>query len=179
MEKHFKNFVEIIKLFEEIEIISIDNESFSLEFKSKKDSFIEMLRNIVGDLEDCDLITEINTDNIEDIIYKLNFKTESSILFVSKILNSILETNEKNTKSKELGIPDLSLVTIRQIANELKTRNNLTFALVWIENSERDNIAIEGSGQPTQLIGLLARGTHMAIEWADKNIRFYRPGEND
>ena len=73
----------------------------------------------------------------------------------------------------------MSLVTIRQIANELKTRNNLTFALVWIENSERDNIAIEGSGQPTQLIGLLARGTHMAIEWADKNIRFYKPGEND
>ena len=76
-------------------------------------------------------------------------------------------------------MPDLSLVTIRQMAMELKRRNNLTFALVWIENNERDNIAIEGSGNPTQLVGLLARGSHMAIEWADKSIKFYKPSDDE
>lgn len=76
----------------------------------------------------------------------------------------------------ELGIPDLSLVTIRQMANELKRRDNICFALVWMEDTERDNIAIEGSGHPTQVVGLLTRGTNMAVEWADKNIRFQRPG---
>lgn len=75
----------------------------------------------------------------------------------------------------EFGIPDLSLVTIRQMANELKRRDNICFALVWMEDSERDNIAIEGSGNPTQVVGLLTRGAHMAIEWADRNIKFQRP----
>lgn len=61
------------------------------------------------------------------------------------------------------------------MAVELKKRENLTFAVVWIEDNDRDNIAIEGSGNPTQLVGLLARGLHMAIEWADKNIKFHKP----
>ena len=77
----------------------------------------------------------------------------------------------------EFGIPDLSLVTIRQITNELKRRDNVCFALVWMEDSERDNIAIEGSGNPTQVVGLLTRGTHMAVEWADRNIRFQKPNQ--
>ena len=84
--------------------------------------------------------------------------------------------NLRKARQKELGLPDLSLITIRQMATELKQRTGLTFALVWIENTERDNIAIEGSGNPTQLVGLLTRGTHMAIEWADKSIKFYKPG---
>jgi hypothetical protein len=65
------------------------------------------------------------------------------------------------------------------MATELKSRQNLTFALVWIENSERENIAIEGSGNPTHLIGLLARAQNMAIDWADKNIKFYRPNKDE
>jgi hypothetical protein len=79
----------------------------------------------------------------------------------------------------EFGIPDLTLVTIRQMANELKRRDNICFALVWIEETDRDNIAIEGSGNPTQVVGLLARGKHMAIEWADRNIKFQKPGSPD
>ncbi len=81
------------------------------------------------------------------------------------------------TNHNEFGIPDLSLVTIRQMANELKRRENVCFALVWMEDSERDNIAIEGSGNPTQVVGLLTRGTHMAIEWADRNIKFQKPDQ--
>lgn len=79
----------------------------------------------------------------------------------------------------EFGMPDLTLVTIRQMANELKRRDNICFALVWIEETDRDNIAIEGSGNPTQVVGLLARGGHMAIEWADRNIKFHKPGSPD
>ncbi|MEI8270600.1 MAG: hypothetical protein WCG45_04470 [bacterium] len=182
MEKQFNDFVETLKLFEGINVISTNYESLWIYFKCTKDSVLDILKNQINDLKDqfgCALVMLTNPENSDEVFYQILFEKEQAVLFLYKNLSSILETNEKATKSKELGIPDLSLVTIRQIANELKTRSNLTFALVWIENSERDNIAIEGSGQPTQLIGLLARGTHMAIEWADKNIKFYRPGEND
>jgi hypothetical protein len=63
-------------------------------------------------------------------------------------------------------------VTIKQIARELKKRENLSFAMVWMEDSSKDNIAIEGNGNPTNLVGLLARGLHMAIEWSDKYLHF-------
>ena len=72
----------------------------------------------------------------------------------------------------EYGVPDLSLVTIKQIAKELKNRKNLTFAMVWMEENIKDNIAIEGNGNPTHLVGLLARGLHMAIEWSDRYLKF-------
>lgn len=99
-----------------------------------------------------------------------------AILVLNKMLRSVLETGSPaKAKQQELGIPDLSLTTIRQMATELKRRENLCFAVVWIEDNERDNIAIEGSGNPTQLVGLLSRGLHMTIEWADKNIKFHKP----
>jgi hypothetical protein len=46
-----------------------------------------------------------------------------------------------------------------------------------MEDSNKDNIAIEGNGNPTHLVGLLARGLHMAIEWSDKYLHFKKPDE--
>ena len=101
---------------------------------------------------------------------------EAGLKALSDNLLLIIESQEEKLKKKyqELGIPDLSLVTIQQMVEELKKRKSLIFSLVWIENNERENISIEGSGNPTQLVGLLARGTHMVIEWADKNMQFFK-----
>lgn len=74
------------------------------------------------------------------------------------------------TKLVECGLPDLSLCTIRQFATELKKRQNLCFALVWMEDNNTDNIAIEGSGNPTMLIGLLTRGVSLSVDWCNKGL---------
>ena len=66
-------------------------------------------------------------------------------------------------------------MTIKQIAKELKKRKNLSFAVVWMEDTNKENIAIEGNGNPTQIVGLLARGLHMAIEWSDKFLKISKP----
>ncbi len=70
------------------------------------------------------------------------------------------------------GIPDLSWVTIRQMADELKKRDNLTFAILWIEDSGHENISLEASGNPTTLCGMLTRGLNLAVKYADKNIGY-------
>jgi hypothetical protein len=75
-------------------------------------------------------------------------------------------------KNDKKGLPDLSLVTCRQMANELKKRKNLTFALLWSEENDSENISLEGNGDPTKICGLLARGLNLAINWADKNMDF-------
>lgn len=77
-----------------------------------------------------------------------------------------------NSENKK-GIPDLSWVTCKQMADELKSRSNLTFALLWMEDIGAENISLEASGNPTLLCGLLSRGLNMAIKFADKNINFH------
>lgn len=80
-------------------------------------------------------------------------------------------------KKTETAIPDLSLVTIEQMMNELKKRKNITFAFVMMEHADVDNIALEASGNPTFICGLLARATNLAAKYADKNINYYYSGE--
>lgn len=70
------------------------------------------------------------------------------------------------------GIPDLSWVTIRQMAEELKKRDYISFALVYMEDSGHDNISLEANGNPTQLCGLLTRALNLAVKHADKNIDY-------
>lgn len=80
--------------------------------------------------------------------------------------------NSWNAETKS-GVPDLSWVTCKEMANELKKRENITFALVWIEDSGMENINLEASGNPTMLCGLLSRGLNMAVKFADKNMKFH------
>jgi len=74
-------------------------------------------------------------------------------------------------------IPDLSLVTIEQMMEELKKRKNISFAFVKVEHTESENISLEASGNPTFICGLLARATNLAANYADKNIDYYYSGE--
>ena len=58
------------------------------------------------------------------------------------------------------------------MSNELKNRENLTFALIWIEDENTENFNIEASGNPTMLCGMFSRGLNMVIKWADKKTKF-------
>jgi len=187
MEKEFDLLVETMKKFDGFELIDTSIEATWIYFKLMAESSLVNISNQVNDIKEqypCSLLVLANQDDPDKFTYQLVIEAEdriTAIKMLTKKFANILEANgdARRAKHRELGLPDLSLVTIRQMAMELKQRQNLTFALVWIENNERDNIAIEGSGNPTQLVGLLSRGTHMAIEWADKNIKFYRPKDED
>jgi hypothetical protein len=158
----------ILKKIPEISVLSINDDPPCISFSTTENIFSAVFSEI--DVSSHFKIVKENNN------YKIIFENESIIDEFSEKLVAIVES--LYLPKNNLGIPDLSLVTIRQMAVELKKRSNITFAIVWIENSQKDNIAIEGSGNPTQLVGLLSRGVHMAIEWADKNIKFYRPKED-
>lgn len=73
------------------------------------------------------------------------------------------------------GIPDMTFVTCKQMADQLKKRENLTFALIWMEEDSVDNFNIEASGNPTVLCGMFTRAVNMAVNWAEKNIHYEEP----
>lgn len=182
MEKEFNLLIETLKKFNGVTILETNLDPMWIHFKSEAEKTFNIISAQVSELREqhgCAILVLNSLDDPEDFSYQLLFEgsndANTAIIVLNKKLSAIIESSPRQAKMKELGIPDLSLVTIRQMAMELKQRHNLTFALVWIEDNDRDNIAIEGSGSPTQLVGLLSRGTHMAIEWADKNIKFYRP----
>jgi hypothetical protein len=187
MEMEFNSLIDTLKKFNNLKIINKNVDSCWIQFSMDSQETLENISVVLLEIKEqypCNLLVLSNKKKPEDFSYKLIIESQnrtSAINLINKKLKAILESSGdiEKAKQKELGLPDLSLVTIRQIAIELKRRSNLTFAFVWIENNERDNIAIEGSGNPTQLVGLLARGSHMAIEWADKNIKFYKPSEDE
>lgn len=187
MEKEFESLVETLKKFEGFSLIDTSIDETWIHFNISSEESLSQISNVVNDIREqhsCNLLMLTTQENPNQQTYQLVIDAAdrlTCIRILTKNLNNLMESknDSRHANNKELGLPDLSLVTIRQMATELKARQNLTFALVWIESNERDNIAIEGSGNPTQLVGLLARGQHMAIEWADKNIKFYRPKEEE
>lgn len=187
MEKDFEKLVKTINKFQGISLIDTSTDQSWIHFKLDNDSTLAVLSVQITDIKEnypCNLLVLANQHDPKDYSYQIvieQSKKHETIQMLQKKLQNVIDSNGDLTKAKqkELGLPDMSLLTIRQMATELKKRDGLVFALVWIENAERDNIAIEGSGNPTQLVGLLNRGAHLAIEWADKNIKFFKPKEDD
>ena len=187
MEKEFGRLVKALNKFAGFTLIDTSKDFGWIHFKLNNDESLNAISVVVSEVKEytpCNLLVLASQTEPKEYSYQLVLEDSNklpAIKMITKKLENVLENNGnlKKAKQKELGLPDLSLLTIRQMANELKNRQGLTFALVWIENAERDNIAIEGSGNPTQLVGLLFRGSHMAIEWADKNIKFFRPKDED
>lgn len=171
---NFEDFLNVFKRLEGVRILESKDGPYFINYVVILDETQKEIELIVDELkENCD----ISLHSIDDHCFKIilnSMDLHNNLEVFSKKLLLLIEKQEgeRKNKYKEFGIPDLSLVTIKQMVEELKKRKNLVFSLVWIENNEKDNIAIEGSGNPTQLIGLLTRGVHMAIEWADKSIRF-------
>jgi hypothetical protein len=187
MEKEFEALVNTLNKFQGVKIIDTSKDFSWIHFKIDNGDVLDAVSTLVIEVKDyypCDLLVLTKKEKSKEISYQIVIDEKNrlqAIQLLDKKLENLLGSDGNVTKAKhrELGLPDMSLLTIRQMAAELKRRNGLTFALVWIENAERDNIAIEGSGNPTQLVGLLTRGSHMAIEWADKNIKFFKPREEE
>jgi hypothetical protein len=187
MGKDFDNLCKALNKLDGLKIIDTSAEGNWVHFKLSNHSVLQALQSLAQEVAEnypCSLLVLSKEGKPKEFFYQLVFEeAQNSVAaqLLQKKLDNLIksEGNLVKAKHRELGLPDLSLVTMRQIAAELKRRDGLTFALVWIENTERDNIAIEGSGNPTQLVGLLTRGSHMAIEWADKNIKFFKPKEDE
>ena len=187
MERDFGKLINTLNKLEGVKIIDNSHDQSWIHFKLENESTLNAISTIISEIKEyypCNLLVLANQKDPKDYSYQIvidQSKKLETIKMIRKKLINVLESNGdlRKAKQKELGLPDLSLLTIRQMASELKQRTGLVFALVWIENAERDNIAIEGSGNPTQLVGLLSRGTHMAIEWADKNIKFFKPKDDE
>lgn len=183
METSFNNLLETLSKLEGFNLISKGEDFRWIHFYLLSEESIHILASQIDQLKDqyaCSLISLIKKDNEEDKSYQLLLEDENLenlIQIITKKINAVIEFDGdlKKALDKELGLPDLSLVTIQQMTRELKSRDNLTFALVWMESTEKENISIEGKGIPTQIVGLLTRGTHIAIEWADNGIKFKRP----
>ena len=79
----------------------------------------------------------------------------------------------------DLGIPDLSIVTVKQMIEELTTRENISFAFVMYDHSLPNNMTLEASGNPTFICGLLARATNLAAKYADKDINYQITDDNE
>lgn len=84
----------------------------------------------------------------------------------------IVEHFKFKLENKEMGIPDLSLVTVKQMCEEIKKRKNLNFVIVWVEDNSKDNITVEGNGNPTFLLGLLTRATNLILKLMDQNFTY-------
>lgn len=176
------SLAEAIQSFNGVTLLEVNQEEFCIIFESSSNKSLETILVQINEIKNEHNFSFFSferekTSNYYQII--IEDKNLESIDILTKRLKLASELNgdENKIQSKEFGIPDLSLVTIKQMANALKQRSNLTFAIVWTEDSNKDNIAIEGSGNPTQLIGLLARGSHMAIEWVDKSIKYNNPDQ--
>lgn len=188
MKKEFDNLLKTMSNFQGITILdSLMSQDTYITFRCESTQTLSMISSLIQELQEsnsCKLLNFPTHDDEKDVIYQIAFDGDEenkhkTIMILLKMLTAVQMTGTlTKARQQELGLPDLSLTTIRQMSAELKKRENLTFAVVWIEDNERDNIAIEGSGNPTQLVGLLARGLHIAIEWADKNIRFHKPKED-
>lgn len=153
----------ISNLEDKINILNYDELSFSIRINDHNISkcFLEFLEDMkINDY----LEYEFNT-NILNVILNTSFKDVFNITF--NILKKCIDNDfdYEKVKSKEF---DLSLITINQISAELKKRPNLSFAIVWSENNGKENISLEGNGNPNNIVGLLTRGTHMAVEWANR-----------
>lgn len=168
------DFIEVINVFKKIEglkLIETNNSPYSIVYEIIEEEAQLNLLSLIKEIRNKDVFIK-EGKTLQKLLIIINEPNILHRVYDQLLYLTLLQEEKRKNKFKDLGIPDLSLVTIKQMTEELKKRNNLVFALVWIENNERDNIAIEGSGDPTQLVGLLSRGTHMAIEWAEKNIRF-------
>ena len=173
---NFDDFLNIFKRIEGLKITESKDGPYFVSYIAVLSDVQKEIENIIKELKNNGYY-DLSLISLDEHLFKLVINSadlEKNIQVLSDKFIVLIKRQESERKSKykEFGIPDLSLVTIKQMVEELKKRKNLVFSLVWIENNERDNIAIEGSGNPTQLIGLLTRGVHMAIEWADKSIRF-------
>jgi len=182
MEQEFNLLIENLNKIKGINILGSEFEPNTwVHFECNNPQILAALTSQLDDINDFDFCKILpyldDSKNAYQLIFD-NDKEKYISMFLRKVKN-LAENSLKNARLQEIGLPDLSLVTMRQMATELKTRQNLCFAMVWMEDNDKENISIEGNGNPTQLVGLLSRGLYMTVEWSNKNIKFKNPSEDN
>lgn len=168
-----EKFVKLINYLKSVPGISnVDfsvKDPMTLEFDHSSEDFINDFCSLFDDIEifDKEEITYVKEKN--HVLVKFN---KHKSLLVDKVdaclYVAIVKRFPKHDKYLEYGLNDLSLTTISQMASELKKRENIQFALIWIESNDTDNISVEGNGHFTSLIGLVTRGLHLLVNYNDK-----------
>jgi hypothetical protein len=177
MKNNFQSFIDEISGLDGLSVIQSESEPTTwVLFSCDSEHSVAFMTALVDEISNDSIVKMMpmtHPIDQEKTAYQLVFhdQKEKQIKIFSAKIRKYVELS-KMPKYDSSGIPDLSLVTIKQISKELKRRKNLTFAFVWMEDNSKDNISIEGNGNPTHLVGLLARGLHMAIEWSDKHLKF-------
>ncbi len=161
-----QQFAEWLSKIQNIVVEKIDKDRVFFECLDEK-----LVLKITQTAERSDNFLSINTKNDRFIVFCLHKHNFDRFI-------EVWNGDDKKTKLTKEGIPDLSLVTCKQMASELKNRENLTYAFIWMENEATENFSFEASGNPTILCGLLSRGLNMAIKWADK-VTQYEDQEED
>lgn len=168
-----EKFVKLINYLKSVPGISdVDfsiKDPMTLEFKHSSQSFLNDFCALFDDKEIFNEGDISYTKNDGHVMVKFNKHKSLLVDKVDACLYVAIATNyPKHDKCMEYGLNDLSLTTISQMAAELKKRENVQFALIWIESNETDNISIEGNGPFTSLVGLVTRGLHLLVNYSDK-----------
>jgi hypothetical protein len=183
MEQEFKLLIESFNKIEGVKVLGSEFEPNTwIHFECSTPQILDAISIRVDDInyfDCCKILILSHPTEPEKNAYQLIFNKDKE-KYITMLIEKLKNFHTKKSQFQELGLPDLSLVTIRQMANELKNRKNLCFGIVWMEDNEKENISIEGSGNPTQLVGLLSRGLYITIEWSNKNVKFKEsPEENE
>ena len=65
-----------------------------------------------------------------------------------------------------MGLPDLSLLTTKQLIKELDSRD-ISYAFIWKTASVRE-LFFEANGGSNEIIGMIERAKQWAVKWANK-----------
>lgn len=178
MQNEFNSLIENLNKLEGAEVLGseIDPNTW-IHFICSSALTLATIIKQIDDIDNekfCKLLILAHPSDSKKHSYQIVFNKNKKkyVTMIAKRIKNLADNGLKNAEFQELGLPDLTLVTLRQMANELKSRENLCFAMVWMEDNDKENISIEGSGNPTQLVGLLSRGLYMTIDWSNKNIKF-------
>jgi hypothetical protein len=144
----------------ELEYMYVDENAlwFSLSEIKSTEKILDL-----ADKADCEVV--VRNQN-QKIFYGIKF---------SNSLDKFILLYDGLSKKTKNGIPDLSLVTCRQITAELKSRKNLTFVMFWIEEDIYDNINVEANGHLNTVVGLATRGLNLILKATDEKTRYADP----
>lgn len=183
MTNDYQTFFNMVSKLNGVKIFQHEEQpSTWLFFSCESEYSLALITAIVEEIDNdkvCKMVELTHPVNQDGVAYQLVIHDDKENVYARFIvkIRAYLESS-KVIKYDEFGNPDLSLVTVKQLAKELKKRQNLSFAIVWMEDTNKENIAIEGNGNPTQVVGLLARGLHMAIEWSDRFLKITKPDQD-
>jgi hypothetical protein len=158
-----KDFAEWLTSKKDMDVISLDEGRIFLTVNSE-----EKLVKLIETTEKSGNIITIHMQE-NAVVYCLH----------NQDLDKFVDVWENKSKKNKNPVPDLEWATVKQIADELKSRDSLTFAIVHIEDDRIDNISLEANGDPNYIIGMLTRAVNMLVTYTEKNKKIIENKDDD